>query len=246
MLALALDSTTRAGSVALVEDDRVVEEREGDPGRTHAERLPRDLEAVLEAHGRRTSDIDLFAVAAGPGSFTGLRVGIAAMQGLAFVHRRPLTAVSALDALALTLRSDVADAVLIGVWMDAHRRDVFSALYRASDGEGPVPGDLMEVEGPHVGDPAATLARWTGATNGLRIDFIGDGASAWSDLLRARYPGAAMLGHPPLAGRIGRMAVELARRGHAADPADVRPLYVRRPDAIIDRERRTLSSRSPR
>ena len=52
MLALALDSTTRAGSVALVEDDRVVEEREGDPGRTHAERLPRDLEAVLEAHGR--------------------------------------------------------------------------------------------------------------------------------------------------------------------------------------------------
>src|SRR5262245_22323963 len=114
MLILALDSTTRAGSVALVEDDGVLAERRGDAERSHAERLPRDLDAVLEAHGRRTSDVDLFAVAAGPGSFTGLRVGIATMQGLAFVHRRPLAAVSALEAMALMACSCVNGPMLIG------------------------------------------------------------------------------------------------------------------------------------
>jgi tRNA threonylcarbamoyladenosine biosynthesis protein TsaB len=244
MLVLALDSTTRAGSVALVEDDRVIAARAGDAERTHAERLPRDLEALLETHGQRTSNVDLFAVAAGPGSFTGLRVGIATMQALAFVHRRPLAAVSALEAMALAACSSVNGPVLIGAWMDAHRRDVFSALYRAGDGTGAAETPLVEVEGPHVGDPAATLARWSSVAAGERIHFIGDGAIAWSDLVRARHPGTAVLEHPLLAGTIGRMAVALARSGQAGDPASIRPLYVRRPDAVVERERKTLSRSS--
>ena len=77
MRVLALDTTTPAGSVALVDEDRVVDERGGDPSRTHAQRLPGDLLRVLERRGLAMSDIDLFAVASGPGSFTGLRIGIA-------------------------------------------------------------------------------------------------------------------------------------------------------------------------
>src|SRR5262245_32388526 len=100
MRVLALDTTTRAGSVAIVEDGRVVDERSGDPSRAHAERLPRELLDVLATHHVGLGDIDVFAVAAGPGSFTGMRIGIATMQGLALTLGRPIVAVSALDALA--------------------------------------------------------------------------------------------------------------------------------------------------
>src|SRR5437762_8938463 len=84
MIVLALDTTTRAGSVALVADDRIVDERPGDERRTHAERLPAELVAIANEHQIALADVNLFAVAAGPGSFTGLRIGIATMQGLAF------------------------------------------------------------------------------------------------------------------------------------------------------------------
>src|SRR3954453_22694664 len=98
MRILALDTTTQAGSVALVEDGGVVLERAGDPTHPHAERLPRDILDLLAAAGCRTAEVDLFAVASGPGSFTGLRIGIATVQGLAFVHRRRIAAISALEA----------------------------------------------------------------------------------------------------------------------------------------------------
>src|SRR5262245_9861929 len=106
MRVLALDTTTRAGSIALVEDDRVVAERRGNPSRTHGERRPGEIASLLADHGCRTSDVDIFAVASGPGSFTGLRVGIATIQGLAFVHRRRIAAVSALEALAQVATAD--------------------------------------------------------------------------------------------------------------------------------------------
>jgi tRNA threonylcarbamoyladenosine biosynthesis protein TsaB len=93
---LALDSTTRAGSVALVENGEVVDERLGDSSRSHGERLPSDLEAL----GVAWSSIDVFGVCVGPGSFIGLRIGIATMQGLALVTGTRLIGISALDALA--------------------------------------------------------------------------------------------------------------------------------------------------
>src|SRR6185503_2808150 len=99
MRVLALDTTTRAGSVALLDGERVVDERAGDGTRTHAERLPAEITSLVAAHGLTLPDIDLYAVASGPGSFTGLRIGIATIQGLALVHARRIVAISALDAL---------------------------------------------------------------------------------------------------------------------------------------------------
>src|SRR2546428_13960901 len=78
MRVLALDTTRAAGSVALVEDDAVTVERTGDAARTHAERLPRELLALLEEGSLDVADVDLFAVAAGPGALPGPRVRLAA------------------------------------------------------------------------------------------------------------------------------------------------------------------------
>jgi tRNA threonylcarbamoyladenosine biosynthesis protein TsaB len=240
MKVLALDTTTRAGSVALVEDDRVIAERAGDPLKTHAERLPREIDELLEDCGVGLADVELYAVASGPGSFTGLRVGIATMQGLAFVHRRLIAPISALEALAHVASLGTDDeGALVAAWMDAHRRDVFSALYRVASGPLFDSGRLVEVEGPQVSDPAGTLERWDAVVREASVTFIGDGAERWEEAIRRAHSAARIVAHPLLAGAIGRLAVSAA--GGRMDPAAVRPLYVRRPDAEIERERRAVT-----
>ena len=109
MLVLALDTTTRGGSVAVARDGRVLDLLEGDAARPHAERLPGDLVTSLERAGASLADVDVFAVAVGPGSFTGLRIGIAAIQGCAFAAGRPVVGVSALEALALAAAGGASD-----------------------------------------------------------------------------------------------------------------------------------------
>ncbi len=234
MRVLALDTTTRAGSVALVDDDRVIDERSGDAARTHALRLPGELTALAGANDVPLSTVDLYAVASGPGSFTGLRIGIATMQGLAFVHGRRIVGVPALDALAHAASRDLPDGALIAAWMDAHRRDVFAALYRVTGGPAFSRARLAEVEGPTVGGPAATLGRWGAMAAGMPTVFIGDGAAMYAGDIARDAPAARVMGLPLLGGIIGRLAV--ARAAEALDPSGVRPLYVRRPDAEIARD----------
>jgi tRNA threonylcarbamoyladenosine biosynthesis protein TsaB len=239
MRVLSLDTTTRAGSVALVEDDRIIAQRRGDPSLTHAERLPRDILSLLEAHGTGPADVDLFAVASGPGSFTGLRVGIATIQGFALVFRRRVAAVPALEALAQLAGRDLVAGAAVGVWMDAQRRDVFSALYRLTSSPPFDPTRLVEIEGPSVGDPAATLGRWGPIIDSETV-FVGDGAEQYGDVLRACQPDARIIDAPPLAGAIGLIAVARSGVGGTVDPAEVRPLYIRRPDAEVERDKRVL------
>jgi len=242
MRVLALDTTTAGGSVALVDEARVIAEHRGDASRTHAERLPREILALLASCGETIASIDLFAVASGPGSFTGLRIGIATVQGLAFVNDRRIVGVSALEALAHSVAADAGSGTIVGAWMDAHRREVFSALYRVADAEGsaaPAPFDperLVELEPAAVGDPAATVARWSRVVPRERPIFIGDGAVLYSDVIHQAFGGTiAVVDAPLLAGTIGRIAAARGRRGETVTASGVRPLYVRRPDAEIAR-----------
>jgi tRNA threonylcarbamoyladenosine biosynthesis protein TsaB len=234
MRVLALDTTTRAGSVALVEDDRIVDERRGDGARTHAARLPAEITALLDAHHVALADIDLYAVASGPGSFTGLRIGIATIQGLAFVHARRVVAMAAHEALAHMGRGNAPPGTVIAAWMDAHRGEVFAALYRVTDAAAFSREGLVEIEGPTVGPPSVTLARWAALSDPLPARFVGDGATLFAAEIRASAPAAGVVDAPPLAGAIGRLA--LSRVSEAVDPGAIRALYVRRPDAEITRD----------
>jgi tRNA threonylcarbamoyladenosine biosynthesis protein TsaB len=241
MKVLALDTTTRAGSVALVENDRVVEERAGDGTRTHAERLPGEITSLAIANQVALSDIELYAVASGPGSFTGMRIGIATIQGLAFVHRRRVVAIPALEALAHAGTLDVAPGTLVTSWMDAHRHEVFTALYRVDDAAPFTPARLAEIEGPAVGDPASTLARWAARLGTMPAVFIGDGAVMYIGPIEAANPAARVLPPPLIAGALGRLAI--ARLAESTEPAGLRPLYVRRPDAELAREKNAVLTR---
>jgi tRNA threonylcarbamoyladenosine biosynthesis protein TsaB len=237
MLVLALDTTTRGGSAALVDDDRVILQREGSVARSHAERLPGDLLNLIQEAASSLSAVDLFAVAAGPGSFTGLRIGIATMQGLAFARSRPIVAVSTLEALGQAAAGDLPPGTIVGAWIDGYRHDVFTALYRVTQAGACTPERLEELEAAAVGDPATTLLRWRDHAPAV---LIGDGAMVYR---RIGEPAARVIAPPPLAATIGRMAAARAARGLAIDPAGVLPVYVRRPDAEVERERKEAASR---
>jgi tRNA threonylcarbamoyladenosine biosynthesis protein TsaB len=244
---LALDTTTKAGSCALWRDGALVEQRPGDAARTHAERLPGDLADLLAAHGLTVKDVDLYAVASGPGSFTGLRVGIATIQGLALVHGRKVVAVSALEALAQCGAAAVEGAAMAGGWMEAYRGEVFGALYRIT-ARGTGLSTLQEVAAPAVASPGDLATEWARIIkndgNGGEAVVIGDAVPSTRDALSAALPSSVrLLDTVPLAATIARIAH--AHQERATLPHAIVPLYVRRPDAELARDRRDRGDARP-
>ena len=211
----------------MTDDDRVLALLTGDASRTHGERLPDEIARALAMAAVGPSEIDLLAVATGPGAFTGLRIGIAAMQGLAMTLNKPAAGVSALD--ALYAQADRASADLVVPWMDAQRGDVFATIFET--------GSDRELEPPTAASPEALLAMWRAHMAGRRAIFIGDVA--------ATRDAAAIFDHSngarwetrtpgPIAPQIASIA---RRRGLGGPPHKLEPIYVRRPDAEIERDR---------
>jgi tRNA threonylcarbamoyladenosine biosynthesis protein TsaB len=191
---------------------------------------------LLEETALDLSAVDVYAVATGPGSFTGLRIGIATMQGLAFAAGKPLIGVSGFDALARTVRDlspeggsrGAIPASAIATWVDAWRGEVFAARYE----------DGAEVESPSVEKPAALLARMSSPTI-----FVGDAVPLYADVIRRACADRAVLADPAapiLAGMIAQIATESAAKGHLPGPDEIRPLYIRRPDAELARDARPV------
>ena len=126
MLILALDSTAQVGSVALCEDEKLIAEYTLNTGHTHSETLLPMVESVLKIAGYTVDDVDLFVCTAGPGSFTGVRIGAATVKGIAFGKDKPCIGVSTLEALAL---NGVALEGILCPCMNARRQQVYNALF---------------------------------------------------------------------------------------------------------------------
>ena len=233
---LALDTSTPAGSVALRQGGALLGEHVGSADVPHARRLPGGILDLLRDCGVPLGDVSLYAVASGPGAFTGLRIGIATIQGLAFAHGRPVVGISALDGIAHAVRAEAhaSGVSLVAAWMDAARGEVFTSLFDTH-----ADGRLVCVEEPSVASPDATLARWSKVVSGRRILFAGGGAVRYQQVIAAALGngGVTVLQAPVLAGVIAELADAAAARGLAAPPHVLRPLYVRRPDAELARDR---------
>ena len=223
MIVLALDTTSRSGSVAIVQDEAVRAEIVGNLAITHGQRLPLELERALDESNTPLGAIDLFAVVSGPGSFTGLRVGIATIQGLAMAEQKKVVAVSALEALA---RAAVNAHRPIGVWMDAQRGEVFAALYSPD-------GRNLLVD-PVSARPETVLDSWSSRTEIRSVAFIGDGAERHADVIAKRAT-VSILPPPALAPIAGRIAA--AEPARAVLPHAIVPVYVRKSDAELARDR---------
>ncbi len=240
MLVLSLDTTTPKASCAVARDGVVINEEPIDTSRQLALQLPGALRDILDLSAIALEEIDAFAVATGPGSFTGLRIGIATMQGLAFGQGKPLIGVSGLTAL----RAVASPAFLgsrIATWVDAWRGDVYSSLFE----------DGREVGEPVVAKPADlldALAQGTAAAYTNDITFIGDGADTYRELIASRLGHTARLADPAsplLAAVIAMLATIEYKNGHRPPAHAIRPLYVRRTDAELARDRIPNPSRVP-
>jgi tRNA threonylcarbamoyladenosine biosynthesis protein TsaB len=211
---LAVDTTTERGSVAVTQDDSVSGEVRIASPDGHSRRLLPVIDFLLGALDLKPGDVDAFAVVTGPGSFTGLRVGLSTVQGLALGSGRPCLGVSALDVLAARIAG--ASAVSVAV-MNAGRGEVYGALY---DDEGRAVG-AATVEAPErLVDRTPEVAA-----------FVGEGAERHRELIlslrpRAFFPARSLF----LAGTLGRLAARRIKRGEGIAPADLRPLYLREPD----------------
>ena len=130
MIILALDSTSGFSSVALLDGDKVLGHTFLDSGNTHSETLLPVVIDLLQFNGLHSDDVNLFACSAGPGSFTGVRIGVSVLKGLASGKGTPCVGVSTLEALAENL--PYTDGILCPV-MDARRSQVYNALFRRTD-----------------------------------------------------------------------------------------------------------------
>lgn len=238
MILLCLDTSTAAGSVALLRNRELLASATGDSAVPHARRLPGDVLHLLAGAGLPVSGVDVFAVVTGPGAFTGLRIGIASIQGLAFASGRPTVGISALDASAhAVLENDPAEG-LVGVWLDAARREVFTALYDAAIADRVV--TMRALEPPAVSSAGAAIERWALLAGTRLVRVTGSGALAYADALQ-KVPVSTALVRPSsaLAATAGRLAYDAYMAGLSGPPHALHPLYVRRPDAELARDAAT-------
>lgn len=225
MVVLALETATPQGSLALWRDGTCVS-RVGDASIPHAMRMPHSWLAILDDAGLSLDDVDGLAVVSGPGSFTGLRIGMASAQGLALTRNWSVTPVPTLDAIAECWRAshDSSAPRLVVACLDGLRGEVFAREFRFD-------GAQMIAQAEPVVTPPASLT-WTPFGTGVSI--VGNGAVKHAEALRHKADDIADVSEPIAAG-----AARLAARGHftQVSPHALRPLYVRRPDVEIARER---------
>jgi tRNA threonylcarbamoyladenosine biosynthesis protein TsaB len=215
---LAVETSTLAGGVALLDDERVVGEYVLDVRATHSERLMPAIDRILADAGWKPGDLGALAVAVGPGSFTGLRIGLAAVKGLSLALGIPVAAVPTLDAMAEALPFA---ALPVCPVIDARKGEVYCCQYRWD-------GRRMRREWEYLAlAPAALAARLAEPTI-----LIGDGARAVLGPHVRLAPPGRRLPSPATVGQLG--ALRLAA-GQTVAAADLAPIYLRPSEAELKR-----------
>ncbi len=224
MKVLGIDTSTPWGSVGLIDGDQILCEYSLNRKLSHSERVLKSIDRVLEGSQVPIRNVDGFAISIGPGSFTGLRIGVSVVKGLTFATGKPVTGVSTLDALAQNARYV---PFLICPLLDARKGEVYAALYRNTEKNGPSrltpemairPGDLLE-----------------------RIDqetlFLGNGVDIYGDLIHRKLGSMAHIAASPFNFVHGTVIAQLGRRnlekGQYLDLEKFTPRYLRKSEAEI-------------
>ena len=214
-LVLAIDTTGDPGSIALISESGIVEEvRLASPdGFAHV--LFGEIDALLKRAGVSVRDISAFASASGPGSFTGVRIGLTAVKGLAEATGSRVVAVSNLQALA-----SFANAPLRAVVIDARRGEVYGAVYNSA----------LEAVREEV---VMKLEAWLAVLPTGEIEFITNSPKLGDAVRGVCHNSSVLELSKPLAAAIGQIALARFQSGLAQDPAEIDANYVRRSDAEL-------------
>lgn len=226
MLTLCLDTTGGSSSIALGRDGQLMAETLlSVPGKRQNAWLLPELDQLLASCEVTSAEIDLFACASGPGSFTGVRTGVATIQGLALAHGKPCVGISTLAILAMNLPHAAHPVCPL---LDARKNEVYAGLYRC--GEQPAP--LMPDQAL---PPAELLERLSGPTI-----FLGDGALRYRLLIEERMGSNALFAPPSHHLPRAACAIALAEAAHhdgrSTPPAQLRPNYLRLSEAELAKQ----------
>ena len=230
MRILAFETSAKAASAALLEDDRLLGESYLNCGQTHSRTLMKLAQELLCACDLTAQDVDAVACAAGPGSFTGVRIGVAAAKGFAWGRQLPLYGVSTLEAMALG--AAVCDGVYCAC-MDARREQVYNALFCVKDGEFT---RLCEDRALAISELAAELSKIEAP-----VWLVGDGAKLCFDALHARLSQLRLLPEHLRQQRAAGVALCAQRMADAAEKGDAKtlaPSYLRLSQAERERNAR--------
>ena len=227
MLILAFETSAKAGSVALLEDKKLLGESYQNTGLTHSQTLLTMAQDLLKSCGCAVKDVTAVAVAAGPGSFTGVRIGVAAAKGFAWGAELPCCGVSTLEAMALQM--GIYQGYICPV-MDARRRQVYNALFHAEKGTCTRIAEDRAISLEDLGKELKNLQE--------PVFLVGDGSVLCYNTLLETVPALVL---PPehrmhqRAASVALAAVEQLARGEKTDAASLSPNYLRLSQA--ERER---------
>jgi tRNA threonylcarbamoyladenosine biosynthesis protein TsaB len=222
MKVLGIDTSTSCGAVGLIDDGEVLSDTLVNIPVTHSERLLGAIEFVLREARCSIGDVDGWAISLGPGSFTGLRIGVSTVKGLAFATGKPVAGVSTLDALASQVSPT---SHLICPILDARKKEVYTAFYRY--GEGNILGRQSNDQALRPEDLVSKIKEQT--------IFLGDGVRTYKDFLLHSLPSLATFRAVPLHASHGSMVAtlgfELLKKGEYLNVSTFSPVYVRPSEA---------------
>ncbi len=225
MLILAVDTTTLHGSVALLENSILLAEVSCMASLTHSERLMPAIDLILGQQGLTIRDVGAFAVAAGPGSFTGIRIGLSTIKSFALATGNPIVSVSTLEALALKLK--LPQNRLLCPLLDARKGEVYAALFEVKRGR------LTEIVPQGVYSPDQFFTR---LPSHRIVSFIGSGVDVWKEKIfgyfkdKARFSSRSLF----IAYEVGLLGFSMLKKRKGSKPQEVKPLYFRRSQAEED------------
>jgi tRNA threonylcarbamoyladenosine biosynthesis protein TsaB len=223
MLVLALDTSTGRGSLALAAGERVLAEYTLESPASYLNRLLAGIQQLLADTGRRLAEVGLIVVSAGPGNFTGLRLGMATAKGLALAQNCPVVAVNTLDALAANF---FYSPLPVCALLDAKKQEVYAAWYHYPAGAAVLRGEYQLLR------PAALAAQLAGPTI-----FTGPGLERYGALLQELLGEKAVLPPPELrwvrAGVLARLGLARLQAGEVLPLEALTPFYLRPADAEI-------------
>lgn len=224
MKVLGIDTSTSCGSVGLVEDGEVISDFVLRIPVTHSERLLRAIEFVLRETRSPIQEIDGWAISLGPGSFTGLRIGVGTVKGLALSTGKPVVGVPSLDVLASQIPFT---SYLICPILDARKKEVYTAFYRYEEnGSLKRESDYQALQPEHLAKKINE-----------RTIFIGDGVKTYGEFLRRALPLFAILPsipfHFPHGAMVATLGAQLLQKGETLNLSAFTPLYLRPSEAEI-------------
>ena len=229
MIVLSIDSSSKVATAALFKDDKILSEIILNDKREHSVILMTIIEDLLKHNKLTINDIDGFVVSKGPGSFTGLRIGMATIKGLSFGSNKPYVSVSSLDALAYSVFNF--DGIICPI-MDALRNSVYTALYKSN------PNGLEKLSDYSALDIDELISLIKEKND--KVIFIGDGLNKYKDYLSENCPNAYF---PPAhlnvihASALAEIGSKLLKEGICDDP-NSSPIYLKKPQAEREYEQR--------